>query len=603
MSVDPRKIPAVNEKPTSREVLASLPFVWRMIWAADRASVLWQAFGAALVFTAYSGWVVMMGVVTTALEARDPARIWMAVGLIALFEVCDVLSDYVAEYFSDRLRYRTELAIKQRQFAHIQRLPYWVLEHPSFRALQHALDQKGWLVLSFANEVLGFVRDLAMALGALAAVVFLPWQATIALLASQVVALYLGQKAGDYQWSLLSMETRVGRRASYYAQSVNSLAKLQVMQPLGLTRAFLRRWSTISTRLLEERLRVTGTMARAVGWSGAIRAIGFVYGLWVLVQGYLGSTVALGVIVMFLSSYHSIGMALGRLVRNASWFQKEAPFFVLFKQFYDLPHERETGKLLPKQPLSITFDHVWFRYPGSGDDVLRDVTFTFNEGDHLALVGLNGAGKSTLLKLLLGVYEPTRGKILVNGVDLQAVKPAAWREALAVMTQQNEAFDDAIREQIKYGDYDRKEDPRRLKQALAVSGMAGIAKEFSRGVETHAGKYYAMEEDEAIELSGGQNQILAIARTLYRNARVYIFDEPTSAVDAEKEERFFEQLPSALQGQAVLFVSHRFSTLRRAERILVLEHGRLIEDGTHEELLAKKGRYAALFTLQAKMYQ
>ena len=112
-----------------------------------------------------------------------------------------------------------------------------------------------------------------------------------------------------------------------------------------------------------------------------------------------------------------------------------------------------------------------------------------------------------------------------------------------------------------------------------------------------------MEEDRPTELSGGQNQMLAIARTLYRDARIYIFDEPTSAVDAEKEEHFFSSLPEALQSRALIFVSHRFSTLRRARRILVMDGGRIIEDGTHEELLAKEGRYAELFTLQAKLYQ
>ena len=126
---------------------------------------------------------------------------------------------------------------------------------------------------------------------------------------------------------------------------------------------------------------------------------------------------------------------------------------------------------------------------------------------------------------------------------------------------------------------------------------------FPRGMETHAGKQYAMPEDEPIELSGGQQQIVAIARTLYRHSRISIFDEPTSAVDAEKEERFFEALPEAFQSKAVIYVSHRFSTLRRAGRILVMDQGKIIEDGSHEELMTKRGRYAELFTLQAKMYQ
>ena len=137
----------------------------------------------------------------------------------------------------------------------------------------------------------------------------------------------------------------------------------------------------------------------------------------------------------------------------------------------------------------------------------------------------------------------------------------------------------------------------------ASNSVAGVALEFPRGLATMAGKEYAMPEDHAVKLSGGQKQIVAIARTVYRPARLYIFDEPTSAVDPEKEEAFFERLPAAMLGRTVMFVSHRFSTLRRAERIIVLEHGRVVEDGAHEVLMACGGRYAELFLLQAKQYE
>jgi ABC-type multidrug transport system fused ATPase/permease subunit len=171
------------------------------------------------------------------------------------------------------------------------------------------------------------------------------------------------------------------------------------------------------------------------------------------------------------------------------------------------------------------------------------------------------------------------------------------------MGQDAPYYSDTATEQIWYGDREEKLDKQHLDESIEASGFDEIVTELPRGLQTYVGKHYAMPEDQAIELSGGQNQILTIARTLYRDARIYVFDEPTSAVDAEKEESFFSRLPETLAGKAIIFVSHRFSTLRRAKRILVLEEGRLIEDGTHEELLELKGRYAELFTLQAKNYQ
>lgn len=283
--------------------------------------------------------------------------------------------------------------------------------------------------------------------------------------------------------------------------------------------------------------------------------------------------------------------------------QRESAFIVIFKNFFSIPSIKDSGVKPSAQPLRICFEDVWFHYPASEQNVLRGVNLDFSEGDHIALIGLNGAGKSTLLKLLMGVYEPTKGRITVNGVDLAKIRPSAWRKTLAVLQQDPPRFDDTLHNQIVYGDFKEKLSQKRLARALKTSGFGPMAEEMPDGLATHAGKQFAMPEDNAIELSGGQNQILAIARTLYRDARIYIFDEPTSAVDAEKEERFFEALPKAFQGKAIIFVSHRFSTLRRAKRILVMDGGRIIEDGSHEELMYKKGRYAELFTLQAKMYQ
>jgi ATP-binding cassette subfamily B protein len=282
---------------------------------------------------------------------------------------------------------------------------------------------------------------------------------------------------------------------------------------------------------------------------------------------------------------------------------QEALFLPIFKAYFTLEQEKDEGLDIPPGRLEVAFEDVWFRYPGGTEDVLRGLTFSFGEGDHLALVGLNGAGKTTILRLLMRVYDPTQGRITVNGVDLRELRPSAWRRALAVMGQDSNWFEDSVHNEVLNGDLSAGEDAERLGTAVTVSGLGEVIKDLPRGIDTVVGRRYSLPEDEAIQLSGGQNQIVTIARTVYRNARAYVFDEPTSAVDAEKEERFFSALPEALDGRALLFVSHRFSTLRRAKRIIVVDSGHIIEDGSHEELMAKQGRYAELFTLQAKMYQ
>lgn len=345
------------------------------------------------------------------------------------------------------------------------------------------------------------------------------------------------------------------------------------------------------------------TFSATWGMVEAIYILCFAFALFVLIERVGTGALTMGSFVVFISTFPLLWGRIGNAMNHFRLLRRDASFIVLIRDFFSLQPEVDEGQELSKKSLHVEFKNVWFRYPGSKEDVLRGVSFSFVEGERIALVGLNGAGKSTILKLLMGVFRPTKGHILVNGTDLSKLRPSSWRRALSVLGQDVPRFDDTVVNQILYGDFEQKKDTRRLDMSVETSGLKDMLPEMKRGLKTHAGKQYSMPEDKAIELSGGQNQIVGIARTLYRDARLYIFDEPTSAVDPEKEERFFNALPDVLGGKGVVFVSHRFSTLRRAQRIIVIDNGRVIEEGSHEELLYKKGRYAELFTLQAKAYQ
>lgn len=440
-------------------------------------------------------------------------------------------------------------------------------------------------------------------LGLFAVFAFLPWPVIALIVASQILLFFLYRRAAEWNWSVVSFESREGRRAAYREQILSHPSTLLPTKALGLAEPFLASWKAVISEILGLRIKEAKAGATAAGLSEFLGAASFALGLWMTVSDVLRGAISVSVAAVFISSFNRFSDKLSGLVSNIKWLMKEASVFPRLKEYFSYELESEKGKGISKDPLRVSFENVWFRYPGTETDILKGVTFSFTEGDHLAFVGLNGAGKTTLLKLLMRVYEPTQGKILVNGVNLSSMKPAEWRKVLAVLTQDSPAYDDVLREQVRYGDAVHPLDTKRLKLAIETSGLDDVASVFPKGLETHAGRRYSMPEDEAIELSGGQKQILAIARTMYRQARIYILDEPTSAVDAEKEESFFSILPEALQSQAVIFVSHRFSTLRRAERIIVIDDGRIIEDGTHEELLLQKGRYAELFQLQAKMYQ
>ncbi len=247
----------------------------------------------------------------------------------------------------------------------------------------------------------------------------------------------------------------------------------------------------------------------------------------------------------------------------------------------------------------IEFDHVSFRYPGGEHNVIDDVSFTLNPHESVVLVGLNGAGKTTLLKLLTRLYDPTEGRILLDGVDLRDYDVSDLYQAFGIIFQDFGRYAFTVRENISFGDIDSEIDDERVKYAAGQSG----ADEF---IEKMDGQYHTplmrIFEDDGAEPSGGQWQKLAIARAFYSRSDIMILDEPTAALDAIAEQEIYNEFDALSQNKTTIFVSHRLSSATKASKILVLEYGKLIEEGNHEELMNAKGRYCELFTTQASRY-
>jgi ATP-binding cassette subfamily B protein len=250
----------------------------------------------------------------------------------------------------------------------------------------------------------------------------------------------------------------------------------------------------------------------------------------------------------------------------------------------------------------IEFDNVTFSYPGGTEPAVADLTLHIRSGELIALVGENGAGKSTLVKLLLRFYDPDRGAVRAGGVDLRDVDPEPLRSRIGVLFQDYASYELSVRENVMMGRPTGRDTPHsdaRVMQALRDARSDWLVKRMPRGLDSRVGRLFEGGHD----LSGGEWQRLALARIMYRDADIWILDEPTSSLDPEAEAGIFAELKENLKGRIGIVISHRFSTVRIADRIAVIAGGRVAELGTHAELLLAGGRYAQLFELQAAGYR
>src|SRR5260221_8723712 len=247
----------------------------------------------------------------------------------------------------------------------------------------------------------------------------------------------------------------------------------------------------------------------------------------------------------------------------------------------------------------ITFENVTFSYPGSEQDALTDLSFTITAGETLAVVGRNGAGKTTLFKLICRLYDPKEGRILIDGIDIRDFEPDELRRQIGAMFQDYVDYQATAAENIGLGNVPEIADREAVVSASKQAGSDELIANLPEGYDTALGKWF----DAGVNLSGGEWQKVALARSFMReDARILLLDEPTSALDAQAEYDLFERLRSLTHGRTAVYISHRFSTVRRADRISFLEHGRLAEEGTHAELMKLNGRYARLFRMQASAY-
>jgi ATP-binding cassette, subfamily B, bacterial len=446
-----------------------------------------------------------------------------------------------------------------------------------------------------------------------------PWALLVLVLAALPSFLSELRFAGE-SFRVMTWRAPEGRRLNYLEWVLTRDGTVKEVKSLGLGALFLGRFTALFDRLVAEDLKLA---KRRVWWGalfGIVAACAF-YACYAFVANDAAhGTMTLGQLTFALAAFRqgqqafqSILSSVGSMARDALFMSN---FFVFLAVEANGERARATPALtLPKGPglHRIELRNVSFAYPSKDQDqnkgkdkdkdkdkvVLRDVSLTIEPGQKIALVGENGVGKSTLVKLLLRLYAPTSGDIFYGGINLKDMDPADVRSRMAAVFQDFVKYQMIVRENVGVGDVTHLDDEARVGTAVEQAGATSVV-ERAGGLQAMLGGWF----EDGQELSGGQWQKLALARGFMRaDAEVLILDEPTAAVDARAEAELFANIKTLAAHKTAFLISHRFSTVRMADRILVLAGGTIIEDGSHDELVARGGKYAELFALQAKGYQ
>lgn len=432
-------------------------------------------------------------------------------------------------------------------------------------------------------------------------VAFNPWLLLILVVA--VIPSFIGEtRFNQESYSLTRSWTPERRELDYlrYIGASNETAK--EIKIFGMENFIADRFKIISHKyfLANQKLAL-----RRAAWGSFFSAVGtasyYSAYIFVIAQTVLGS-ITLGTLTFLAGAFSRMQGLLQGIVSRFSRIGETSLYLQDLFDFLELEplSQKHNGTRRVPRPIreGFRFENVGFKYAGSDAWALKNLSFTLKPGEKLALVGENGAGKTTIVKLLANLYQPTEGRVLLDGTDLREYDPEDLRREIGIIFQDYVRFMFTAGENIAVGNIPEKENQPRIEGAAQKSLADSVVETLPKKYEQMLGKRFLG----GVELSGGQWQKVALGRAYMRDAQLVILDEPTAALDARAEHEVFLRFAELMKGKAAVLISHRFSTVRMADRILFLEHGQLLELGSHEELLAQGGKYAELFRLQAKGY-
>ena len=546
----------------------------------------------------------VVNAVTTGAGTAALPQVAVLVGLQfaigAASNLLSTASNICQQLLQEQVANRIQLLVMR----HANELDLVFFERPQFYDLLQTVQREAaFRPVQMVQTAFGLIRQVLTFASLLALLVNLEWFIAAAALISPIPAFVSSARYGWQGYQMMRWQSPMRRMMSYLTNLMTTDIYNKEVKLFTLGDFFIARFSRLFQRYYAEmRSLVIRRYIAGATWSMLTvltSGLTFLYVAYRTLEG----TITVGGLTLYVQAADGVSQAFSAVLGGLqSMYEHQLYLQTLFELLDFTPQVRAPEHPVPfRRPMQqgIEFRNVSYTYEGKDQPAINDVSFLIEPGETVAIVGHNGAGKTTLVKLLARLYDPQEGQVLIDGRDVREYDPDELRNEFGVLFQDYVSYQFNARENIGVGRIDRLDDKLAITDAAVKSGASSVIERLPQGYDTVLGKWF----DGGVNLSGGEWQKVALGRAFMREAQILILDEPSAALDAKAESELFSRLQQLAHGRTAIFISHRFSTVRRADRILVFEEGRLIESGTHEELLALGGRYAELFNLQAASYR